>query len=130
MKRFLLLICIFVSLPILAAKPPLYGKVKVVKAFADYKVKVVTAFPDLKVQKVTAFPDAVGKWQFVDDFPDFTITFVDDFPDFTIQYVGAFPGVPDGSKLAYWSVPSTFDLLLFSNFLCYMPLPSEPSSAP
>lgn len=104
MKKILFLFCTLVSLSVLAAEPPLYGKVKVVQAFADYKVKIVSAFPDLKVKTVDAFPDAAGEWQFVDAFPDFTITFVDAFPDFTIQYVEAFPGIPNDSKFAL--VPS------------------------
>jgi len=72
----------------------LYGKIKVVTAFPDFKVQKVTAFPDLKVQKVTAFPSSCGKWKFVDAFPDFTIQYVDAFPDFKIKFVDAFPGVP------------------------------------
>jgi len=72
----------------------LYGKVKVVQHFADFKVKVVQHFPDLKVQFVDHFPDACGKWQRVDDFPDFTIQYVDHAPDLEIQKVGHFPGLP------------------------------------
>ena len=71
----------------------LYGKVKVVKSFADFKVKVVKSFPDLEVKKVKSFPDSCGEWQFVDSFPDFTIEFVDSFADFEIRYVDSFPGV-------------------------------------
>ena len=70
----------------------LYGKVKVVRNFADFKVKRVSNFPDLKVKRVKNFPDRCGEWQFVDNFPDFTVQFVDNFPDFTIQYVNSFPG--------------------------------------
>jgi len=33
----------------------LWGKVKVVNSFADFKVAVVSSFPDLKVQKVSSF---------------------------------------------------------------------------
>lgn len=72
----------------------LKGKVQVVSSFADVKVQVVSSFPDLKVQTVTSFPDDCGKWQFVDSFPDFTITYVDSFPDVTIQMVESFPGLP------------------------------------
>lgn len=71
----------------------LYGDVKVVTAFPDFKVKRVTAFPDLKVKVVTAFPDSCGRWKMVDAFPDFTVQWVDAFPDFEIEYVDAFPGV-------------------------------------
>lgn len=69
------------------------GKVKVVNHFADFRVKVVHSFPDLKVKEVSSFPDSVGEWQFVDNFPDFTIEYVDNFPDFTIQFVDHFPGI-------------------------------------
>ena len=72
----------------------LYGKVKVVDNFADFKVKVVEHFPDLNVQVVEHFPDSCGKWQFVDSFPDFTIQYVDSFADVEIKMVTSFPG-PD-----------------------------------
>ncbi|SFJ81126.1 hypothetical protein [Succinivibrio dextrinosolvens] len=64
---------------------PLYGKEKVVDAFADIKVEVVNAFSDLDVQTVDAFADSCGKWQFVDAFPDFKVQFVNVFGD--IKYV-------------------------------------------
>ncbi len=72
----------------------MWGKVKVVKSFPDFKVKVVKSFADLHVKKVTSFPDKCGRWQFVDSFPDFTIKYVDSFPDFEIKWVDSFPGVP------------------------------------
>ena len=72
----------------------LAGKVKVVKNFANIKVQVVKNFPDLKVKKVSNFPNKVGEWQFVENFPDFTIQYVDNFPDIKIQFVDNFPGVP------------------------------------
>lgn len=72
----------------------LYGKVKVVEHFADFKVKVVEHFPDLNVQVVEHFPDSCGKWQFVEHFPDFTITYVEHFSDFDIKKVQHFPGLP------------------------------------
>lgn len=71
---------------------PLYGKVKIVTSFPNFKVKVVDAFPDLKVKVVTSFADDCGEWQFVESFPDFTIQLVDAFPDFTIKFVESFPG--------------------------------------
>jgi len=72
----------------------LWGRVKVVEAFADFEVRVVDAFPDLRVKTVDAFPDSCGRWQMVDAFPDFTIEYVDAFSDFDIQRVDAFPGLP------------------------------------
>ena len=71
----------------------LWGKVKVVDSFPDFKVRVVQSFPDLKVKRVTSFPDRCGRWKFVSSFPDFKIKFVTSFPDFTIKYVNSFPGV-------------------------------------
>jgi len=73
---------------------PLYGKVKFVNSFPDFKVKIVDAFPDLKVKYVDVFPDACGKWKIVDVFPDFTVQIVEHFPDFTIKIVESFPGMP------------------------------------
>lgn len=72
----------------------LYGKVKIVESFPDFKIKVTDSFPDLKVKMVESFPDSCGKWEIVESFPDFTVKFVDSFPDFTIKYVESFPGLP------------------------------------
>ena len=73
---------------------PLYGDVKIVNSFPDFKVKVVNSFPDLNVKLVDSFPDSCGRWRIVDSFPDFTVQFVDSFPDFTIRMVDSFPGMP------------------------------------
>jgi hypothetical protein len=72
---------------------PLKGKVKVVNSFADFKVKVVENFQDISIKVVNNFPDDCGKWQFVENFPDFTIQYVSDFPDVKIRFVENFPGV-------------------------------------
>jgi hypothetical protein len=71
----------------------LWGKVKIVKSFPDFKVKRVSSFPDLKVKWVSSFPDKCGKWKKVSSFPDFKIKWVTSFPDFTIKIVSSFPGV-------------------------------------
>lgn len=71
----------------------IYGKIKFVESFPDYKVKIVDSFPDLKVKIVESFPDSPGKWKMVESFPDFKIKIVDSFPDFKIKYVESFPGV-------------------------------------
>jgi hypothetical protein len=103
MRIFSLILAILVSAgaPALAASKikdcklngkALYGKVQVVKSFADFKVQIVTSFPDLNVQRVGSFPDACGQWQFVNEFPDFTVEYVDGFADFTIEFVDSFPG--------------------------------------
>ncbi len=73
---------------------PLHGRVKIVKYFADINVQVVSSFADLRVQSVKHHPTECGQWQFVDNFPDFTIKFVDHFPDLKIQFVKSFPGKP------------------------------------
>jgi hypothetical protein len=72
----------------------LYGRVKVVNSFPDFRVKVVNSFPDLKVMTVESFPDRCGRWKFVDSHEDFTVKFVDSHEDFSIKYVTAFPGMP------------------------------------
>ncbi len=72
---------------------PLKGKVKIVNDFADFKVKVVTSFPDIEIKTVNSFPDHCGKWQFVENSPDFTIQFVESFPDIKIKFTEAFPGM-------------------------------------
>ncbi len=72
----------------------LYGKIKIVTSFPDFKVKKVTTFPDLKVKKVTSFPDKCGKWKFVEQFPDIKIKWVNSFEDFSVKFVSSFPGVP------------------------------------
>ncbi len=71
----------------------LQGKVKIVERNADIKIKVVNNFPDIKVKSVSNFPDQVGKWQFVDNFPDFTVQYVENFEDIKVQFVENFPGV-------------------------------------
>ncbi|MDO5522480.1 MAG: hypothetical protein Q4G48_00360 [Bacteroidia bacterium] len=72
----------------------IYGKIKIVDSFPDYKVKVVSNFADLHVKVVSSFADEPGKWQMVESFPDFKIQFVESFPDFTIKFVESFPGKP------------------------------------
>ncbi len=71
----------------------LYGNVKVVDSFEDFKVKVVTSFEDIKVKPVTSFADSCGRWKFVNSFPDFTVKFVNSFEDFSIKYVDSFEGI-------------------------------------
>jgi hypothetical protein len=75
-------------------KIKLYGKVKIVEHFPDFKVKAVDHFPDLNVKLVVHFPDECGEWELVENFPDFTVQFVENFPDFKIQFVDHFPGLP------------------------------------
>ena len=72
---------------------PLYGDVKVVESFGDFKVKVVERWEDLDVESVKYSPSHCGEWRFVESFPDFTIEYVESFPDFTIKFVEHFPGM-------------------------------------
>ncbi len=71
----------------------LKGKVRITKAFADYKVKVMPEGGKLRVKKVTRMPELGGEWQFVENGEDFTIEIVSAHEDFTISYVHSFPGV-------------------------------------
>lgn len=72
---------------------PLWGRVRVVNSYPDFKVAVVSSYPDLRVQKVSSYPDSVGRWQFVNSYEDFSIQYVTSYPDFTIQFVDSYPGV-------------------------------------
>jgi len=71
----------------------IYGRIKIVSSFGDYKVKVVTCFEDLSVKKVNHKASKPGEWQIVDTLPDFKIQLVNSAPDFKIKYVHSFPGV-------------------------------------
>ena len=71
-----------------------YGRVKVVDHFADFKVKVSESMlVDMDVKVVTSFPDSPGEWEFVESHADFTVQFVESFEDFSIRYVSSFPKV-------------------------------------
>lgn len=72
---------------------PLYGRVKVVDSFEDFRVKRVSSFEDLRVKEVTSFANSCGRWQFVDSFEDFKIKYVDSFEDFRIKFVNSFEGI-------------------------------------
>jgi hypothetical protein len=64
----------------------LYGTVKVVDNFADFKVQVVNGLEDISVKKTGYIPSQCGEWKFTEGFADFTIQYVDAFPDFTIKF--------------------------------------------
>ena len=84
MKKLLLALLLCPTLAMASSKitncefngVPLYGKVKVVESFPDFKVKIVNSFPDLKVKSVSSFPDKCGRWKFVESFPDFKVKFI------------------------------------------------------
>ena len=50
----------------------IYGRIKFVKNFPDFRVKIVKSFADLHVKKADVFPTAPGKWKTVNgsDFID------------------------------------------------------------
>ncbi|WP_392551488.1 hypothetical protein RHO14_08335 [Orbus wheelerorum] len=59
MKKYIsILLLVFV--PVIAIAnvdvAKIYGKIKIVDSFPDYKVKVVNSFPDFTIQKVNSFP--------------------------------------------------------------------------
>ena len=72
MKKLLLALLLCPTLAMASSKitncefngVPLYGKVKVVESFPDFKVKIVNSFPDLKVKSVSSFPDKCGRWKY------------------------------------------------------------------
>lgn len=68
----------------------IYGRIKIVDSFPDFKVKAVNSFPDVKVKIVKSFPGP-GKWQIVDSFPDYKIKLVNSFPDFTVEFENGIP---------------------------------------
>lgn len=72
---------------------PLYGKVRVVDSFEDFRVRVVSTFEDLRVRPVSSFARNCGQWEFVNSFEDFKIKYVDSFEDFSIRFVDTFEGV-------------------------------------
>lgn len=72
---------------------PLYGKVRIVEHFGDFKVREVQHFGDLKVEMVSFAPDRCGKWELVSIGEDFIVEFVSIGEDFTIEYVTIAPGV-------------------------------------
>ncbi len=72
---------------------PLYGRVRVVDSFEDFKVRVVESFEDIRVRPVSSFARNCGQWEFVNSFEDFKIRYVDSFEDFKIKFVDSFEGV-------------------------------------
>jgi hypothetical protein len=71
---------------------PLYGNVRIVEHFGDFKVRKVEHFGDLKV-KYSPFGTDCGEWRLVDVGEDFTVEFVIIGEDFTIEEVDHFPGL-------------------------------------
>lgn len=72
---------------------PLYGKVRVVKNFGDFKIRETTIGEDLRVQVVTIGPSKCGQWEFVTFGEDFTVEYVTIGEDFTVRFVTIGPGL-------------------------------------
>ena len=71
----------------------LWGKVKFVTAFADFKVQMAQYTPELKVKLVDYNPSNCGEWQVSQWFPDFKVQIVEGYGDFRIQLVDTVPGL-------------------------------------
>jgi hypothetical protein len=69
-----------------------YGKIKIVDSFEDFRVKIVDSFEDIRIIEVNSFSDSEGRWEIVDSFEDYRIKLVDSFEDFTIKLVDSFEG--------------------------------------
>jgi hypothetical protein len=89
----LLLVSTFVAADTKPDVSKIYGKIKFVDHFPDYKVKVVDHFADLHVKLVDHFPNKPGRWKIVDHFEGFKLKKVEHFEDFTIKFVEHFEGV-------------------------------------
>lgn len=69
-----------------------FGKIKFVDHFADYKVKIVEHHEDLRVEYVEHFADEPGKWEVVEHHEDYKIEVVEHHEDFSVKMVEHFPG--------------------------------------
>ena len=65
---------------------PLYGRVKIVTEYPDFRIQVTDNYPDIVVKIVDEYSHYCCEWQIVNDYPDFTIQFVKDYPDFTVAF--------------------------------------------
>ncbi|MEO0075644.1 MAG: hypothetical protein ABIK31_06010 [candidate division WOR-3 bacterium] len=104
MKQIALFLIVFVAWAFVPSSSPikpdctckgikLWGRVRVVDSFENFRVRVVNDLQDFNVRKVDSQPYWCGEWQFVDSHEDFTIRFVDSHEDFTIKFVDSFPGI-------------------------------------
>ena len=71
----------------------LYGKVKIVDNFEDFKVKIVDNFEDVKIHIVDNFENSCGKVKIVNNFEDVKIKIVDNFEDIKVKIVTNFEGL-------------------------------------
>ncbi|MBO7567545.1 MAG: hypothetical protein J6T60_10700 [Bacteroidales bacterium] len=71
----------------------LYGNVKIVDFFEDFRVKIVTSWEDARIKFRDCSTNSCCEFHEVDSFYDMRIKIVDSFEDFRIQIVGSFPGI-------------------------------------
>ena len=71
----------------------LYGKVKIVDNFEDFKVKIVDNFEDVKIHIVDNFENSCGKVKIVNNFEDVKVKIVDNFEDIKVKIVTNFEGL-------------------------------------
>ena len=71
----------------------LYGNVKIVDSFEDFRVKIVTSWEDARIKFRDCSTNSCCEFHEVDSFYDMRIKIVDSFEDFRIQIVGSFPGI-------------------------------------
>lgn len=71
----------------------LYGKVKIVDNFEDFKVKIVDNFEDVKIHIVDNFENSCGKVKIVNSFEDVKVKIVDNFEDIKVKIVTNFEGL-------------------------------------
>ncbi len=71
----------------------LWGKVKFVTSYPDFKIQYVESYPDIKVKFVTSYPDKCGLWQTTESYPDFKVQVVTSYPDIKVKVVESYPGV-------------------------------------
>jgi len=70
----------------------LWGKVKIVENFENFKVKIVENFEDIRID-TNNYPYKCGQWQFVNYHEDFSVKFVDYHEDFSIKFDKHFYGL-------------------------------------
>lgn len=72
---------------------PLFGKVEIKNAHADFKIKVVAIDEDIRVDSTRPLPDKCGQWTIVKALGDFSVQFVDIGEDFTVRFVTIDEGI-------------------------------------
>jgi hypothetical protein len=77
---------------------PMYGRVKVVSARAQFQVRLVKSNASLKVKGVYAQPKACGEWQFVSTGALFSVQVVRSGEDFTVSFGDLQSGVKKSAR--------------------------------